>query len=81
MKVIKDTKGEGTFIHQGHSDYELSEALKALFDIKLSSLEDFVFVESDLFNALAYFIRNYKANQNPDCFQQNLSKYDIKCLT
>lgn len=80
VDTINDYKGCKTFYYRGNSDYQLSKSLKALFASDLEGLEDFVFAESDMLEALGHFIRNYKENQNPKHEQLGLCQYDIDCL-
>ena len=79
--AITDKGSEQTFFYQGNADYQLTKSIRGLFDADLTGLEDFVFAESALFEALGHFIRNYKENQNPERFRVALSKYDLDSLT
>lgn len=81
VDAIVDEKSEGTFFYQGNADYQLTKAVKDLYNSDLSGLEDFVFIESAMFETLGHFIRNYKENQNPERFRVALNKYDLDCLT
>ena len=80
VEAISDDKSSGTFFYQGKSDYQLSKSLSVLFDADTDGLEDFIFAESNMFDALGHFIRNYKNNQNPTLTQLSLSQHDIECL-
>jgi AraC-like DNA-binding protein len=79
--AINDQESEQAFFYQGNADYQLTKAVKALFNLDLTGLEDFVFAESALFEGLGHFIRNYKENQNPERFRIALNKYDLDSLT
>lgn len=80
-EAINDQDSEQTFFYQGNADYQLTQSNKALLEVQITGLEDFVFAESAMFETLGHLIRNYKENQNPERTRVALNKYDMDCLT